>query len=299
MSQRVLLTGSTGFIGSHLVPFLAQNGFDVHCIVRRPNPLSGAAEHICDLTDAGSLETLFGRLKFEFFVHLASRAFPSRDLSDLEAQISNTVLPSIVLARTLPTSLKLAVFFGSCEEYGKGLVPFREDHALHNISPYGWAKISAFHAVQMIALQRNLPVCWARPFLTFGSGQRTNQLVPSLIRGCKLDCDIPLSPGEQTRDFIFVNDLCYMVLNLLKKPTLAGGQVLNLCSGTPRTVRYMAELIQRLCGTGSLRFGALTYRENEAMSFYGCPEKYSSLFGKPNLTPLEEALQQTINEDQI
>jgi UDP-glucose 4-epimerase len=290
---KVALTGASGFIGSHLVPLLEAEGFEVHCLTRSPKGFQ--FEHICELSNAAELTALLSKLRPDFVIHLASLAKPTRDLGDLEAQIRDTIVPTIALAKSIPSSVKLSLFFGSCEEYGNGPVPFKEDQALRNISPYGWAKISAFHATSMIASQRELRLAWIRPFLTFGPGQNTNQLVPHLIDRCLKGEEVMLSPGEQTRDFLYIEDLIGMVMAILKKPGLAEGQVINLCSGEPISVKVMAEQVKRICGSGRLNFGALAYRHNEAMTFFGSNEKFQALYGKTSLTPLSAALEKTVN----
>ncbi len=294
--SKILITGASGFVGTHLAKYLADQGYEIHSCVRQLEIQKFGLEnkHVCSLENIEELEALFHQIQPQILIHLASRAIPNRQLDDLEVQYRETVLPSISLAKAAPTSLKLAIFTGSCEEYGNGIPPFQENQALRVISPYGWAKASAFHAVSMIAQQRRLPYCWLRPFLMFGSGQKTDQLIPTVIVGCLKDREIPLTYGQQTRDFLFVEDFCFMIGKIINGSPLAIGETLNLCSGVPRTIRSVAELIQKSIGTGKLDFGRISYRFNEAMSFYGSPDRFISKFGKLELTRLELALDRTI-----
>ena len=211
------------------------------------------------------------------------------------AQIDGTIAPAVRVARAVPPSVRLAIFLGSCEEYGNTRPPFREDGALKAFSPYGWAKISAFQAVSFLAHERGFPLAWVRPFLTFGPGQRGELLVPSLIEACVADRSLDLTPGEQTRDFIYVDDVVSMLITLIVNPDRAAGTVLNLASGVPRPVREVGETIRRLVGKGRLNWGGLPYRFDEAMNFYASMERWQSLFGSPPLTPFEASLQTTIN----
>lgn len=295
-SERIVLTGASGFIGSHLRSSLIKHGYEVHCILRKPAEELHNNVHLCDFKDFISLARILSDLHPDFVIHLASLAAPSRNIDSFDIHYENTVLPAIALSRAVSGPLKLLLFFGSCEEYGNGPCPFHEDQPLVGISPYGWAKISAFYAATQISKQRQLPWCWIRPFLAFGGLQKSNAFIPTLIRGCLSDVDIPLTLGEQTRDFIFIDDLCRMIVAILKGFTKAQGQILNLCSGTPRVIRVVAEMIQRKIGKGRLLFGALPYRENEAMSFFGCPDRFFRLYGPFLLTPFEEALHRTIDQ---
>jgi UDP-glucose 4-epimerase len=297
--RRIAVTGGTGFIGSHLVRRLADRGCEVHLLVRpgRGSAVAGQGvrAHECSLADAEDVRSVLTRVAPEFVLHLASRARPGRELTELGAQFENTIQPALSVAAGLPESVRLAIFFGSCEEYGNGPAPFQEDQALVAFSSYGWGKIAAFHGVRMTCLERGLRWTWVRPFLTYGSGRAGGMLLPSLIEGCLADREIPLTGGEQTRDFIHVQDVCLMVERILEDPVRANGLALNLCSGEPRRIRDVAEIVRAAAGRGRLCFGALPYRSREAMQFYGSTDRYRGLFGEVELRPFELELQATVS----
>lgn len=297
--NRVLITGGTGFIGRHLRGFLHSKGYDVHYISRLPTHLGVGQPHVCDLVREDALSELFSEIRPNYLLHLASLAVPNRNLAELNQHYENTVLPTLTLAHIAPAYLKLAVFFGSCEEYGAGTAPFQEHHPLHAVSPYGWAKISAFHGSKLIAQQRNFPWCWIRPFLCFGAEQHSDSIIPTLIRGCINNEAILLTPGEQTRDFIYVLDLCEMLLTMMQHPQISQGQTLNLASGIPRTILSVARSINKIVGGGTLKFGAKPYRQNEIMSFYGSTSKFTACFGDRQHHSFEEALVATIKAFQF
>lgn len=292
--MKVLITGSSGFIGSHLSLWLADRRYEVNTVVRTPGSGRGFPEYVWPAPDIAAMAAIIEHCRPEFIIHLAAQARPNRNINDFVAQYENTIRPTIAVATVVPSYVRLAVFFGSCEEYGDGPAPFDEYQPLRSISPYGWAKISAYHAVQSIFAVRNVPWCWVRPFLAFGPGQNGDRLVPGVINACLRNKDIPLSPGEQTRDFIFVHDLCIMIERILSKHERARHQVVNLCSGTPRSIRSVAELIQEKIGRGHLKLGALPYRQREAMRFYGSPNRFNELFGPVALCDFESAIEQTI-----
>jgi len=240
------------------------------------------------------LEAAIAKVAPDVVVVCAACHSPRHGSAAWAAQIEGTIAPAVRVARAIPQSVGLAVFLGSCEEYGNTSAPFREDGPLKAFSPYGWAKISAFHAVSLLAHERGFPLTWARPFLTFGPGQRGNLLIPSLIDACVAGRSIDLTPGGQTRDFIYVEDVVSMLMTIITNPDRAAGMSLNLASGTPRSVRDVGELIRRMVGRGKLKWGALPYRFDEAMSFYASMDRWCSLFGPPPATSFEDAMRTTI-----
>lgn len=296
--MRAVLTGVTGFLGSHLAPALKAAGWEVHALVRPTsrNPVSPAVDevHSIFLRDTPELRQLLGRLRPDALLHLASSTVPGGAAGGFEDHYEHTVLPALGVAQALPDSVRLALFFGSSIEYGNQAPPFEESLAPRCCSAYAWGKIAAYHGVMELLGERGLPGCWLRPFLTFGPGPMHSQLIPSLIRGCYAGERIPLTSGLQTRDFLYVLDLCAMVLRILDHPERAKGEVLNLASGVPRSIREVAERIQALVGRGELAFGALPYRAQEPLPFYGSRAKFEALFGPVPLTPFDEALRVTV-----
>ncbi len=284
-------------MGRHLGRRLASAGHEVHATGRSLTPSLGAETgirwHVWGGDDSG-LASIAAAIDPQVVIHAAADARPSRDTDDLRAQYENTVLPCFAAARTLPTSVEMVAFLGSCEEYGAGPVPAVETQPLHAFSPYGWGKISAYHGARLIAESRSLPWCWLRPYLTFGPHQSEDRLIPHVIRKCLKSEDVPLTEGRQTRDFIHVNDVCGMIHAIVDAPGKACGQVINLCSGMPRTIADVATMIQSMIGRGRLLLGALPYRRGEAMDFYGATATYTALFGAPRLTPFEVAIGETI-----
>lgn len=292
--QAAVVTGGRGFIGKHLIAHLRQHGFQVHSFVR-PSALNLLDFEIpVDLRDQAAVAAQMRLIAPSQVFHLAGTTSPGRRLDRFPELFDSDVKPSINLALALGTSVKMFYVFGSCEEYGSQEGPFREDHALDAVSDYGWTKISIHHAIRLICRQREIPFCYLRPFLTFGPGQNSSLLVPHLIDTCLRGQHAALTSGEQARDFLYVHDLIGMVGRIIKDPGPALGQTLNLCTGEPVPVRGIGQEIREICANGSLGWGEIPNRSNEARRFFGDPSKYQSLYGEYVLTPRTRALAKTI-----
>lgn len=294
----ILMTGATGFIGRHLAGALAGAGHEVAALVRPESrsevPPGVSRAHRVPLSSDPALARLLETWAPEAFIHLAGLTSPGSAPGDFDEHYDHNVRPALDMARVVPPSVRLALFFGSSLEYGEQQVPYQEDMALRCCSPYAWGKIASYFGVTEILSMRGVPCCWARPFLTFGPGPMPSHFIPSVIRGCLEDRRIPLTAGAQVRDFLYVADLCAMVVRMLEHPERARGEVFNLASGVPRTVRSVAERIQGLVGRGDLAFGEIPYRRHEAMEIYGSTRKFDAAFGPVPRTPFDQALAATV-----
>jgi nucleoside-diphosphate-sugar epimerase len=141
----------------------------------------------------------------------------------------------------------------------------------------------------MLFRTEGLPATTLRLFLTYGPGQDERRFVPQVIRGCLGRESFPASRGEQLRDFCFVQDTVEAVFAACLTPA-ARGEVINVASGQPVTIRHVVETIQRLVGGGCAEFGRIAYRPGENMALYADIAKARSLLGWEPRVSLAEGL---------
>ncbi|MFQ5599026.1 MAG: NAD-dependent epimerase/dehydratase family protein [Candidatus Krumholzibacteriia bacterium] len=293
----VLVTGGTGFMGRHLVRALRERGDRVVVVGRRSS--TGLPEDVAyeqgDLAAESFADRLIRRLRPQRVFHLASAVNVKRDLQLLDDQVRNTQLAAVYVARAcLEGGVRRLVHVGTCEEYGNGPAPFRENQAPAPVSPYSAAKVAATAFVRTLCVSFGLRAVIVRPFLTYGPGQPANLLVPALIRSALEGNDFPMTPGEQTREFNFIEDV---IEGMLRAGEAEGveGEIINIGCGEPRRIRDVAALVLELMGNPvQLQLGKLSYRPGETWEFYCSNEKARDLLGWEPRTPLEDGLRRTI-----
>ena len=282
--MRLLITGAGGFVGLHVSRALREAGYDAVALTRAD----------CDLRAQGAVRRKFAEINPDIVIHLASKMAPGRELSETQEHIENNVLATANVCLAVPETLRLLVMFGSSDEYGGNSAPFDEEMPTSAISIYGWSKISALSLARILCRQRSIPFTWLRPSLFFGPGVSERLFFGHVLYKCLRDEIVPLTPCEQTRDFLYIDDFGQMMLSLLRSPERADGRIWNVSSGEPKRLRDVAELIQRTVGRGRLEFGALPYRSNEVMEFYSSPARFRQTFAPPPLTPFESAIEETV-----
>lgn len=299
--MRVLVTGGTGFMGRHLVRALHARGDDVIVIGRRayPGPVPGLPATISyrtgDVTNSWFMDQLVGETKPDVVFHLASSVNVSRDLDAIDEQVESTQMSAVHVGRACLThGVGRLVHVGTCEEYGNGPAPFRETQDPAPVSPYSAAKVAATAFVRMLCSSFGLRAVIVRPFLTYGPEQESNLLIPALIRSALAGRDFPMTGGEQTREFNYIDDIIDGFLRAAEAPAVEG-LTINLGCAEPRRIRDVAQQVLDLMGNPvRAEFGKLAYRPGETWEFYCDNTRARELLGWSSRVGLEDGLQRTI-----
>jgi len=140
----------------------------------------------------------------------------------------------------------------------------------------------------------DLPVTVIRPTLAYGPGQGTDMFLPALITSLLNNKPFAMTAGEQTRDFVYVDDVVDSLL-LASENARAKGQVINIGSGIPLKLADIAKKIETMTGRKNLiNLGGKPYRKKEIMDYYVDLKKAKRILGWNAKTSLDEGLNKTI-----
>jgi nucleoside-diphosphate-sugar epimerase len=297
-NSHLLVIGGTGFIGHHLLKAALIDGFQITSVsLNKPNAarfIDGVRYLHFDITDKSQIEKYIDE-KYEYVVNLGGYInhllFKDGGRHVIEAHF-NAIQN---LLEIIPNGdLKRFVQIGSSDEYGDAKTPQYEELREKPISPYSLAKVASTHLLQMLHQTENLPSVILRLFLTYGPGQNSDRFLPQIIRGCLDDTEFPTSSAEQLRDFCFVEDTVQAILHALVVPE-AVGEVINVSSGEPVSIRTMIDKVCNYTGTGKPQYAKIPYRAGENMALYANVEKAEKLLRWKAVTSLDEGLQKTID----
>ena len=291
--RRVLLTGATGFIGSHCLEPLLRRGYEVHAVSRSPREADGAEVnwHQADLLQPGSARTLIDRVKPTDLLHLAWYVVPGKLIAAPEN--FEWVTASLELVRRFAEAggTRVAVC-GSGYEYD-----WAYGYCTEELTPcvpdtvYGACKHALHELVRSYAQGSALSAVWPRVFFLYGPGEHPQRLVSSVIRALLCDQPAPCSHGRQIRDYLHVQDVAEGLVTVLDSD--ARGSI-NVCSGQATTLRDIVLTIGRLTDREALvQLGAVAARANDAPLVVGSNARATALGWTPTYD-LESGLRQTI-----
>lgn len=289
-NKKALVTGASGFIGSHLCNLLNYAGVEVHGVSReqRTTDAAGTIWWQGDLSKLTDASHILNDVKPDYIFHLASHVVGARDLENvIPTYLSN--LSSTVNLLTCATKLGCTriVLVGSQEEPDKGnLIPS---------SPYAAAKWSASAYARMFHALYNTPVTIARVFMVYGPGQNDlSKLIPyvtlSLLQG-----KIPrLTSGTRLIDWVYVEDVAKGLLSLAVSENVEGRTV-DLGSGFLLSIKATINKLEQIIGgkTKSV-FGSIPDRPMEQVRVADVKKTYEMIGWKPDIG-LEKGLRTTVD----
>ena len=294
----LLVVGGTGFIGRGVVYGGIKRGYRVSVLSRSlPEPkniISGVEYLQADISSDVDVLKAVGSKHISHAVNLGG------DISHVEYRnggldIINSHLTGVLnLAHSLDRNyLKCFVQIGSSDEYGIASAPQYEDLPCLSMSSYSFSKFAATEFLKMLHKTESFPAIIVRPFLVYGPGQGHQRFLPQVISACLKDVSFASSNGEQLRDFCYINDIVDGLFSALESKDCYG-EVFNLASGRPISIRSMIECVVDLIGGGKPQFGTIQYRAGESMVLYANIKKAKERLNWSPVINLREGLEKTI-----
>jgi dTDP-glucose 4,6-dehydratase len=301
--MKVLVTGGSGFIGSHLIPKLLEAGHDVYSLQRYVTGRYILGEHEAktvfgDLQDSFVVRKLVKDIQPDAVIHLASISAVAYSYEHPQEVLTTNTIGTINLAESCMREIphfKQFLYAGSSEEYGNQTkFPIEETAELLPNSPYSASKVAADKYLQYMRDAYDFPVTILRPFNTYGRKNNTHFIVERTITQMLRSKVVKLGDPTPTRDMLYIEDHVDAYLTCLGNEKTRG-EIFNFCTGRGITIRELVKLIAGLMGfDGKIIWNTIPARPLDIQKLIGSYDKAKRVLGwKPKYT-LEEGLKKTI-----
>lgn len=243
--MRLLITGGAGFIGQHAARHFAAQGYTVTTLdlERHDLPINHV---IGDIRDGNLLHSLLKDQ--DAIIHLAAQVSAPASIKHPDKTYSINIEGSAtLLAAAQEAKIQKVLLASSAAVYGlEPRVPTSEAEPLRPATPYAESKV----AMELLASEAAVPTVCLRFFNVYGPGQKADSqyaaVIPAfLTRAVENEPLTIYGDGEQTRDFIFVEDVCRALQAALERET-GSHLVVNVASGTAVTINHLARTVIHL-----------------------------------------------------
>lgn len=248
--MKIVVTGSTGFLGRNLIPFLIQSNHEVIGL----NSKSG------DLTDLATFSNLLNQHKPDLIIHLAGLVGGIQANRTLPASFfyTNQSMTANLFEAARQVNARVFITIGGCSYPGKASSPITEEQMWDGYpqidsAPFSVAKKTAITAADAYRDQYGLDTKVLIPGNMYGPHDNfrssESHVVPALIRKfheAKLSNakSIPIwGSGRATRDFVYVGDVARIISEIVNLQDLPN--LMNISSGNEVSIRTLAELLQK------------------------------------------------------
>jgi len=254
--MKYLVTGGAGFIGSHIVDALLQDGHIVHVIDnfstgKRENCNKNAHYHEYDLTDTKNIKKFVEVMNnVDTIFHTAALAHVQPSIEDpLRYELNNTIGTVNILQSAVAGNVKRFIYSASSSVYGNStMLPLKESDEPNPISPYAAQKYYGEIYCKMFSEIYNIETVSLRYFNVYGERQNLEgayaNVIGVFIQQCINNKPMTINgDGKQKRDFIYVGDVVKANILASQSKKIGNGEIINIGSGISKSVNEIAALI--------------------------------------------------------
>lgn len=297
--MKILLTGATGFLGSHIAENLLAHNFELILTKREDSSLNNCQSFFNNVkwinTDSDLWVDEVIKFKPDVIVHAAWNGVSSTNRDDWESQLTNIDFMYQLMKIAKECNVLKFISLGSQAEYGQFDGKITEDYPLNPTSSYGAIKLAVSELLKAFCTEHQINWYWLRVFSVFGERENERWLIPSVIKKMLSGSnEMDFTLGEQKYAYLYVADFAESISNVVIKDAHSG--IYNLSSDNPLSLKELLKIVRdNINPNFDLRFGVIPYRLNQSMHIEGDSTKFNRAFGQIDSSDFKLKLGRVIN----
>lgn len=300
-NKTVIVTGATGFVGSHLLRRLLNEEAQIHTFVRRSSNLwridnikDRLALHEVSLNDTNLLYKTIESIKPDYVFHLATYGGVGGQADNQQIIDTNYLGTVNLLNACNKTGYGGFINTGSSSEYGIKDEPMREEMLPEPYNTYGATKAAATIYCQSQAREKGLPITTLRLFSPFGPYDEPNRLISYVIKSLLKNEEIKLSSKSYVRDYIYIDDVIESYMAVIRQKSY--GKVYNIGSNRQHSVEQVFNTAAKILGSSAKPvWGEFRPRINEPKIWIADISKAQNELNWAIKTNFEKGMKETIS----
>ena len=299
-----LVTGATGFVGSHLARRLIADGFEVHALCRPTSDFRRLADVanrvgriVAPLEDAALVSRAVSAIRPDYVFHLASSTVVAGATASAAELVSANFLGTVRLLDACDAvACRAVVTTGDSFEYTPTHDALVESAACRPGSLHGITKLAATLYAQAKGAEHGRPVVTLRMFSTYGPGDHPRRLVPRVIAGALAGTPLALSRPGIVRDWVYVDDVVDLYLEAAARAPDLAGRVFNAGSGRGTELGTIVATVLALAGSrAAAQWGVFAAPAHDAHPWVADSRLTFATFAWRPRVPLHDGLRRTLD----
>lgn len=303
MPKSILLTGATGFIGSHILEELLKNNYEV-ILLKRSFSDNWRFKHLLnnpkiDLKvydiDKIKLGTIFNENEINGILHLATYYKKYQSNEDISPMMeSNIKFPIDLLDLAVSHDVDFFVNTGTFFEYDTKRVPLSENSQIKPFNFYAKTKIAFESSLEYYFSEKGINTSTMKIFSPYGPFDEEKKIIPHLILNLLKNNPVELSHGLQKLDFVYVKDITRAYLKLIENiNNFDSYETFNIASGFPYSIREIVSILEEITSSQlDKKWGADIENKNIIFSDINKSKEYLNWVPEYSI---HEGLKETVN----
>ena len=301
--SRILVTGATGFIGSHLTPLLIEKGYDVYSLEKYVTGRYVLGERrdiktiFGDLRESYSVKRIIREIQPEIVIHLASISPVSYSYDHPHEVIDVNFLGTLNLAEACLHEVphfEQFLFASTSETYGNGPNPKTEETPQNPNSPYAVSKLASERYLIYMRDAYDFPITILRNFNSYGRKNNCHFIVERAIVQMLTKKTVCLGDPNPIRDMVYVDDHVKAYLSCIDN-SKSKGEVFNFCTGVGISIKELIAMLTKLVNfEGKIIWNSIPRRPLDIMELTGDYSKAKLLLNWEPEFSLNDGLKLTV-----